>query len=124
MTLDPKSEIIQTQFFFIVCSLLVMSNPADQHTSDDLESGPLSVLHKATKANTQVLIHIRNDHKLLARVRAFDRHFNMVLEDVRELWTEIPRSKGSKGRPVNKDRVISKMFLRGDNVIVVVANPN
>ena len=101
-----------------------MSNPADQHTSDDLESGPLSVLHKATKANTQVLIHIRNDHKLLARVRAFDRHFNMVLEDVRELWTEIPRSKGSKARPVNKDRVISKMFLRGDNVIVVVANPN
>ena len=109
---------------FFCCTLLVMSNPADQHTSDDLESGPLSVLHKATKANTQVLIHIRNDHKLLARVRAFDRHFNMVLEDVRELWTEIPRSKGSKGRPVNKDRVISKMFLRGDNVIVVVANPN
>ena len=91
---------------------------------EDLASGPLSVLHKATKANTQVLIHIRNDHKLLARVRAFDRHFNMVLEDVRELWTEVPRSKGSKGRPVNKDRVISKMFLRGDNVIVVVANPN
>ena len=91
---------------------------------DELESGPLSVLHKATKANTQVLIHIRNDHKLLARVRAFDRHFNMVLEDVRELWTEVPRSKGGKSRPVNKDRVISKMFLRGDNVIVVVANPN
>lgn len=90
----------------------------------DLSVGPLSVLYRATKENSQVLIHIRNDHKLLARVRAFDRHFNMVLEDVRELWTEMPRGKGSKGRAVNKDRVISKMFLRGDNVIVVVANPN
>ena len=89
-----------------------------------LNTGPLSVLYRATKENSQVLIHIRNDHKLLARVRAFDRHFNMVLEDVRELWTEIPRGKGGSSRAVNKDRVISKMFLRGDNVIVVVANPN
>lgn len=92
---------------------------------DDLTTGPLSVLYKAAKANAQVLIHIRNDHKLLARVRAFDRHFNMVLEDVRELWTEMPRgAKGSRAQPVNKDRVIRKMFLRGDNVIVVVGNPN
>ena len=91
---------------------------------NDLSVGPLSVLYRATKENSQVLIHIRNDHKLLARVRAFDRHFNMVLEDVRELWTEMPRGKGGQGRAVNKDRIISKMFLRGDNVIIVVANPN
>ena len=84
------------------------------------------MLLDSVKRNTQVLIHVRNDHKLLARVKAFDRHFNMVLEDVKELWTEAPRSKSAKarGRPVNKDRYISKMFLRGDNVIVVVRNPN
>ena len=30
----------------------------------------------------QVLINVRNNHKLLARVKAFDRHCNMVLENV------------------------------------------
>jgi len=28
-----------------------------------------------------------------------------------------------KSKPVNKDRFISKMFLRGDSVILVVRNP-
>lgn len=34
----------------------------------------------------------------------------MVLENVKEMWTENPRNAaGKKGRPVNKDRFISKM---------------
>ena len=54
-------------------------------------------------------------------MKAFDRHCNMVLENVKEMWTETPRlSDGKKGRPVNKDRFISKMFLRGDSVILVL----
>lgn len=48
-----------------------------------------------------------------------------LLEDVKEMWTET--SKGGKGRKrgqaVNKDRFVSKMFLRGDSVILVVSNP-
>ena len=28
-----------------------------------------------------------------------------------------------KGKPVNKDRFIAKMFLRGDSVILVLKNP-
>lgn len=38
---------------------------------------------------------------------------------------QIPKTgKGAKGRkPVNKDRFISKMFLRGDSVILVLRNP-
>ena len=45
---------------------------------------------------------MRNNHKLLARVKAFDRHCNMVLENVKEIWTETPKSgKGkSKAKPV------------------------
>jgi len=36
----------------------------------------------------------------------------MVLENVKEMWTETPRvSGGKKGRPVNKDRFISKMWV-------------
>jgi small nuclear ribonucleoprotein D2 len=63
----------------------------------------------------------------------------MVLENVKEMWTETPKTAGGKkGRPVNKDRFISKMystplfnlmymadepsyrFLRGDSVILVL----
>ena len=53
------------------------------------------------------------------------RHCNMVLENVKEMWTEVPKmGKGKKkSKPVNKDRYISKMFLRGDSVILVLRNP-
>ena len=80
---------------------------------------------QSVRQQTQVLINVRNNKKLLARVVAFDRHCNMVLENVRELWSEIPKTgKGqAKAKPVAKDRYISKMFLRGDSVIVVVRNP-
>ena len=92
----------------------------------NVEAGPLSVLMQSVKQNTQVLINCRNNHKLLARVKAFDRHCNMVLENVKEMWTEAPvTGKGkAKAQPVNKDRFISKMFLRGDSVIIVLRNPN
>ncbi|BFZ55327.1 mRNA splicing protein [Savitreella phatthalungensis] len=86
----------------------------------EFETGPMSVLFKAVKNGNQVLINCRNNRKLLARVKAFDRHSNMVLENVRELWTEPSKTKG--GKPVNKDRYISKMFLRGDSVILVLRN--
>src|SRR5271168_1519146 len=83
----------------------------------ELSTGPLSILQTATRTHTQVLISCRNNKKLLARVKAFDRHCNMVLENVKEMWTE--KSK-TGGRGVNKDRFISKMFLRGDSVILVL----
>ncbi|KAJ0674274.1 putative small nuclear ribonucleoprotein Sm D2 [Helianthus annuus] len=82
----------------------------------------------------QALINCRNNKKLLGRVRAFDRHCNMVLENIREMWTEVfislwaskgvePALGKKKALPVNKDRFISKMFLRGDSVIIVLRNP-
>ncbi|KAL6770213.1 SMP4 [Auxenochlorella protothecoides x Auxenochlorella symbiontica] len=102
-------------------------------TVDELEkkeeelfrTGPLSVLTTSVKTNSQVLINCRNNRKLLGRVKAFDRHCNMILENVKEFWTEVPKKgKGSAGsKPINKDRFISKMFLRGDSVIMVLRNP-
>ena len=49
----------------------------------------------------------------------------MVLENVKEMWTETPKvGKGKKkSKPVNKDRYIPKLFLRGDSVILVMRNP-
>jgi len=97
----------------------------DKPEEEPFATGPLSVLTESVKHNTQVLINVRNNKKLLGRVKAFDRHCNMVLVNVKEMWTEIPKTgKGKKkARPVNKDRFISKMFLRGDSVILVLRNP-
>jgi small nuclear ribonucleoprotein D2 len=51
----------------------------------EFNHGPLSVLQSAVQNHTQVLISCRNNKKLLARVKAFDRHSNMVLENVKEV---------------------------------------
>ena len=51
--------------------------------------------------------------------------YSRLLEDVKEMWTD--SSKGGKGQTrgmaINKDRYVSKMFLRGDSVILIVSNP-
>ena len=52
-----------------------------------------------------------------------------LLEDVKEMWTETSKggknkgSSGTRGTTMNKDRYISKLFLRGDSVILIVSNP-
>lgn len=81
----------------------------------EFKHGPMSLINDAMVTRTPVIISLRNNHKIIARVKAFDRHCNMVLENVKELWTE------KKGKNViNRERFISKLFLRGDSVIVVL----
>jgi len=61
---------------------------------------------------------------MLGRVRAFDRHMNMVLENVTEMWTEVPHRKGNaKAHSVKRERFFPKLFLRGDSVIFILKNP-
>lgn len=88
---------------------------------DKFDIGPLSLLTNCVRENIQVIVSCRNNRKLLGRVRAFDRHCNMVMESVREIWPESTK-KGSA--PVTKDRFIPKLFVRGDSVIMVLKNPN
>lgn len=57
----------------------------------EFNTGPLSVLQQSVKNNNQILISCRNNHKLLARVKAFDRHCNMVLENVKEVEYSVNR---------------------------------
>ncbi|KAF1778510.1 Small nuclear ribonucleo protein [Phytophthora cactorum] len=84
-----------------------------QEDEEEFQKGPLSVLMHSVKNNSQVLINVRNNHKLLARVKAFDRHCNMVLENVKEMWTEVPKAgKGKKAaKPVNKDRFSTRSTM-------------
>ena len=57
------------------------------------KSRPLAInlllLSKLPDVLAQVLINCRNNRKLLGRVKAFDRHCNMILENVKEMWTEV-----------------------------------
>ncbi|KAK8667916.1 hypothetical protein V6N13_105392 [Hibiscus sabdariffa] len=89
--------------FFFFCSR-PMEEDTVKNEEEEFNTGPLSVLMMSVKNNTQVLINCRNNKKLLGRV---------------------PKTgKGKKkALPVNKDRFISKMFLRGDSVIIVLRNP-
>lgn len=76
--------------FFVQCFHFsrALNKPKSELTPEELarqeeeefNTGPLSVLTQSVKNNTQVLINCRNNKKLLGRVKAFDRHCNMVLE--------------------------------------------
>jgi len=85
----------------------------------ELLQGPLSMLVEAAKTNGQILVNVRNNHKLLARIKAFDKHCNLILLDVKEMWTV--NTPGQK--PVNKDRFLPKLFVRGDSVICIMIAP-
>lgn len=84
----------------------------------EFKHGPMSLINNSMVSKTPVIISLRNNHKIIARVKAFDRHCNMVLENVKELWTEKRNNK-----IVNRERFISKLFLRGDSVIVILKAP-
>jgi small nuclear ribonucleoprotein D2 len=77
--------------------------------------GPLRVLSQAVQNSNTVLISLRNNHKLVATVKAFDRHCNMILINVKEFWYD---TNGSA--KVLRERFVSKMFLRGDSVVVIL----
>uniref|UniRef100_A0A7S4KRS3 Small nuclear ribonucleoprotein Sm D2 n=1 Tax=Paramoeba aestuarina TaxID=180227 RepID=A0A7S4KRS3_9EUKA len=79
--------------------------------------GPFSVLDSSMRSGDQVLISCRSNKKLVGRIRAFDRHMNMILDNSQEIWMD-SSSMGYANR-----RMLGKVFLRGDNVILVVKNP-
>ena len=83
--------------------------------------GPYSVLTKAAEKQIQVMIYCRNNRKLIGRVKIFDRHCNMILQDVTEIWSTPPKGASRNAPP--KERSIPKLFLRGDTVVSVLLNP-
>merc|ERR1712118_470776 len=112
-------------YYLFMSSTQIVSVEELEKGEEDFRVGPFSVLTTSVKTNSQILISCRNNRKLLGRVKAFDRHMNLILENVKEMWTEV--SKTNKGQkrfnPVNKDRYMSKLFVRGDSVILILRNP-
>ena len=99
-------------------------NKKEKTEEEILSEGPLSLLKEAVRTNSQILIYCRNNRKLLGRIRAFDRHMNIILEAVCEIWSEMMKGKNKQHKLRNRERFISKMFLRGDSIILIVKNPN
>ena len=57
-----------------------------------VQAVPLIFAETSAAAVWQVLISCRNNRKLMGRVKAFDRHCNMILENVKEMWSEVRES--------------------------------
>lgn len=69
-------------FFLLKYNRRPEEEDPEKSEQERFRTGPLSLLTESVKSNTQVLINCRNNKKLLGRVKAFDRHCNMVLENV------------------------------------------
>lgn len=120
---DDSDEKINTNSSELIDRVRSELTEAELQQLEDFEfkHGPMSLIQTSVNDGTPVMIYCRNNHKLLAKVKAFDRHCNLVLEDVKELWTETTRnSKGKVLKQTPKERFIAKLFLRGDSVIIVL----
>ncbi len=68
-------------------------------------SRPLDTLNKAR--DKRVLVELKNNRQYVGKLKAFDIHINVVLEDVEE------RADGEVKRKLNS------VFLRGDTITVI-----
>jgi small nuclear ribonucleoprotein len=57
--------------------------------------------------NKQVLIILKGNTQIRGKLRSFDVHLNIVLEDAEELENNKPKTKHGE------------VFLRGDNIVFV-----
>ena len=69
------------------------------------QSRPLDTLNAAR--NKQVLVELKNGKQLAGKLKAFDIHINVVLEDAQE------RENGEMKRN------LGVVFLRGDTIILI-----
>ncbi len=54
--------------------------------------------------NSQVLVKLKGDRELRGRLRGYDQHLNLILDDAEDLTEQPPQELGT-------------VILRGDNVI-------
>jgi small nuclear ribonucleoprotein len=56
--------------------------------------------------NSQVLVKLKDDRELRGRLRGYDQHLNLILDDAEDLTEQPPQELGT-------------VILRGDNVILL-----
>lgn len=77
---------------------------------------PMCLLSNIIKENKLMIVFLRNNKKIIANLKAFDKHFNLILENIREIWND----NNQNGKIIYKERHIGKMILRGDSVILII----
>ncbi len=73
-----------------------------------LMNKPLELLSKSL--DMRVLIKLKGGRELRGKLRGFDQHMNLVLEDAEEV------RMGEEGQEVLK---VGTIIVRGDNVIII-----
>ena len=95
--------------------------PGNCDASDAQIKGPISIIVSAMQDKRPVIVCLRNNHKFVGKIKAFDKHLNMILEDTREMWTDYKTNRETKKTVSSlRNRYISKTFVRGDNVVCIV----
>lgn len=87
-------------------------------------NGPLSLVRRAMVRTRPVIVSLRSNRKVVGRVVAYDRHYNLLMADAKELGVVRSRNKGKRkkeGREVC--RRLGNVFIRGDTVILVASGP-
>lgn len=80
----------------------------------ELNSQIIGFFSESIFNNRPVMIFIRNNKKLLGYIRAYDRHMNLVLENVKEIRT----IRNAKGKLEFHEKYFSKLILRGDSIVL------
>ena len=75
----------------------------------EFNHGPMSILNNAVKNDSPIIISCRNNHKLIGKVRAFDRHCNLVLETSKNCGLKTSRTTRVKIKSISKE-IHFKMF--------------
>ncbi|CAH6723011.1 small nuclear ribonucleoprotein Sm D2 [[Candida] jaroonii] len=89
--------------------------------SEGAKNDPFTIMSESVRDKTKIVISCRNNHKLVGSLKAYDHHCNMILEEVKDIWSEpIKNGKGEVVDTNARERYIHKMFLRGDTVVVVM----
>ncbi len=68
------------------------------------ENRPMDLLGRSLKS--QVLVKLKGDRELRGRLRGYDQHLNLILDDAEDLTEQPPQELGT-------------VILRGDNVILL-----
>ncbi|RVD92745.1 hypothetical protein TUBRATIS_007340 [Tubulinosema ratisbonensis] len=84
-----------------------------EYKSKILKEGPFKLLYKAKTEHLKIVIGLKNNHKIYANLKEYDRHFNFILLDALEIF----KRKG-KGKQVTH-RKLGDIYLRGDNVVLI-----
>jgi small nuclear ribonucleoprotein (snRNP)-like protein len=103
--------------------------------------GPMSLLMRLYKENRRVCIMIRNVNSIrgvcTGLLKAFDKHFNVILTDVTEEYTitvnaaaatsaggsissnrDSNSSRSNNATTVRRQRYLKQLLIRGDNVVM------